>query len=332
MKIKNKISTLLLFLLAIGSVYGQTLEHSFKRKLTGITEEWHKLVLPDEIYGNTSQDLSDLRIIGVTAEGDTIEAPYILNTFEDKDVTEEISFRIINESHNERGYLYTFETNSYNTINQIKLEFTEDNFDWLIKLEGSHSQQDWFSILEDYRILSIHNDNTDFSFTTLNFPLSKYQFYRLFIDSSKLPDLTNTTLQKHVRTNAVFNQYPIKEIVTNEISTDQTTEIRIELYQPLSVSSVEINIKESFDFYRPITIQYLADSLEVGNAWIFTYPKLTSGTLNSLKKNEFRFKSKITKRFKLSDIQQYLAHRARGWHYVNDTLVPVEDAMVIPPL
>jgi hypothetical protein len=41
---------------------------------------------------------------------------------------------------------------------------------------------------------------------------------------------------------------------------------------------------------------------------------------------------KITKRFKLSDIEQYLIDRARGWHYVNDTLVPVKDAMVIPPL
>ena len=45
-----------------------------------------------------------------------------------------------------------------------------------------------------------------------------------------------------------------------------------------------------------------------------------------------QYLSQITKRFKLSDIEQYLADRARGWHYVNDTLVPVEDAMVIPPL
>ena len=42
--------------------------------------------------------------------------------------------------------------------------------------------------------------------------------------------------------------------------------------------------------------------------------------------------SQITNRFKLSDIEQYLMDRAGGWHYVNDTLVPVEDAMVIPPL
>ncbi|RLB98343.1 MAG: hypothetical protein DRH90_22030 [Deltaproteobacteria bacterium] len=45
-----------------------------------------------------------------------------------------------------------------------------------------------------------------------------------------------------------------------------------------------------------------------------------------------QYMSQITSRFKLSDIEQYLADRARGWRYVNDTLVPVEDAMVIPPL
>jgi tetratricopeptide (TPR) repeat protein len=45
-----------------------------------------------------------------------------------------------------------------------------------------------------------------------------------------------------------------------------------------------------------------------------------------------QYLAQITKRFKLSDIEQYLADRARGWHFVNDTLVPVDDAMVIPTL
>ena len=40
----------------------------------------------------------------------------------------------------------------------------------------------------------------------------------------------------------------------------------------------------------------------------------------------------ITNRFKLRDIEQYLTDRARGWHYVNDTLVPVDDTIIIPPL
>ena len=42
--------------------------------------------------------------------------------------------------------------------------------------------------------------------------------------------------------------------------------------------------------------------------------------------------SQISKRFKMTDIEQYLADRAQGWHYINHTLVPVSDAMVIPSL
>ena len=34
----------------------------------------------------------------------------------------------------------------------------------------------------------------------------------------------------------------------------------------------------------------------------------------------------------MGDIKQYLADRALGWHYINNTLVPVDDAMVLPPL
>src|SRR5690606_40823506 len=64
-------------------------------------------------------------------------------------------------AHNESGYFFTFEMPAREPINQLYLQFKEKNFDWKIRLEGSHDQQEWFTIADDYRIVSISNQLTD---------------------------------------------------------------------------------------------------------------------------------------------------------------------------
>jgi len=302
MKIKIKLSILLVLAVtsfAFSFAFAEEVKHNFKREISGIDSEWHKLVLPDDIYGKISADLSDLRIIGITAKGDTIEAPYLLRVLEDRVVTEEIPFKIINESHNNQGSFFTFETNSPEAINLINLDFDEKNFDWQLKLEGSQNQQKWFTILEDYRILSIKNELTDFSFTKLTFPDSKYKFYRLFIESSKKPDLIKAYLQKQIVTNGVFHACAINEMVNEGKTKQQQTEILLELEIPLPVSRVKLEVNNKFDYYRPITIKYMADSLKSDNGWKYIYRNLTSGTLNSFEESEFKFKNRTIKKLKI---------------------------------
>ena len=45
-----------------------------------------------------------------------------------------------------------------------------------------------------------------------------------------------------------------------------------------------------------------------------------------------RYLSDIARRFTYVDIETYLDDRARGYHYVKATLVPVDDSIVVPPL
>ena len=91
----------------------------------------------------------------------------------------EVSSEILNASSNAEGYYFTFENLDAKSINEILLDFNEQNFNWNISLEGSQEQSEWFTILDTYRILSISNEQTTYSFTKLVFPLSKYRYYRL---------------------------------------------------------------------------------------------------------------------------------------------------------
>ncbi|HIN40210.1 MAG TPA: DUF3999 family protein [Flavobacteriales bacterium] len=291
---KLTVKTLACILLLLGSyAYGQIDQYSFKRELNGITDQWHKLTLPDVIFGKVLHDLSDIRIFGITAGNDTIEVPYLIQLTSEEILSKEINFKIVNTSHNEKGYYFTFEIPTDEPINQIKLDFKQKNFDWILQLEGSQNQQEWFTIIEDYRILSINNELTDFQFTKISFQNSKYHFFRLLIGSKEKPNLTVAKISQNEVTDGTFRIYTIKKAKTNDHKKTKQTEIAVDLALPVSVSHIKIGIKDTFDYYRPITIKYLTDSINTEQGWKYNYRTLTSGTLNSIEENEFRINNVI---------------------------------------
>ena len=99
----------------------------------------------------------------------------------EKVVRTEVDFKLLNTTNNEQGYYFTMEVPTEEPVNELKLNFKQDNFDWLLSLEGSQNQQEWFRIVDDYRILSIKNPETNYQFTKVTFPNTKYRFFRFQI-------------------------------------------------------------------------------------------------------------------------------------------------------
>ena len=298
MKLKTKIYTFLLIFVYSYS-FGQIEQYNYKREIKGITDQWHKIILPNEVLSKTSYNLSGIRIYGITKKNDTIEAPFLLRLVTDKLLNKEVSFNILNSSHNEKGYYFTFEVLSNETINQINLDFKQKNFDWRIKLEGSQNQQEWYTVLDDYRLLSIKNDLTDFQFTHLSFPNSNYRFFRLLIESQEKPELIVAKISKRILTDGIYNNYPIKKINSIEQNKNKQTEIDINLQSTVPVCYLKIDIKDTFDYYRPITIKYLADSVKTEKGWNYSYNTLMESTLNSFETNVFKFKSTFLQKLKI---------------------------------
>lgn len=299
MRLRIKI-TVSLFLLAFSYSHGQMQQYSNKRELKGINKQWHKIVLPNDIFEKVSPDLSDIRVFGITASNDTIESPYLLRKLTDELSNKEADLKILNTSHSGKGYFFTFEIPSIETINQIKLKFKQQNFDWQLKLEGSQNQQEWFTIIDDYRILAIKNELTDFQFSKLSFPNSKYRFFRfLIVNSREKPDLKSISITQQTITEGVFRDYPIKKTLIQEDKETKQTIVDIELQSPVPVSYIKINAFNPFDYYRPLTIKYLSDSVQTEQGWTYNYRNLTMGTLNSFEKNEFKTNSLIIQKLKI---------------------------------
>ena len=177
-----KIKSAYYLLLLIGySVFGQLDTFDEKIPLTEVSDLWHTIALTNTVFAKLNDDFSDIRVYGITAK-DTLEAPYVIRSSKATGIENEVKYELINQSFNTNGYYFTYEVPVDESINKLALDFKNSNFDWKVQLEGSQDQNEWFTILENHRILSIQNTETIYRFTDLNFPDSKFKFFRIFIN------------------------------------------------------------------------------------------------------------------------------------------------------
>ena len=299
MRWKNSILLSLFSLLICSNMFGQMKKYNYKGKLNGIKNQWHKIYLPDSIFGKTEPGLTDIRIFGISNSNDTIVAPYIIRELSEITSINNVDFSLINQSHNAKGYYYTFELLSDKAINRISLDFNKQNFDWNILLEGSQNQKEWFTLLENYRILSIKNALTDYRFTTVSFTDSHYRFYRLLIKAKKKPGFKKADIALREVTEGQYSDYKIKSFKIENDKRKKQTVIDVVLEMPVSVSSIDIAIKNDFDYYRPVEVRALVDSVKTQKGWHLNFKTLANGTLNSMEQNPLTFNSTILQRLQI---------------------------------
>ncbi len=288
----------LLLVLSYSYCLAQPETYRYKRTISNAAEGWHSIPLPTDIFSRLSPNLADLRIWGITADKDTLEMPYLLKNTAGKVTLQEVPFRLINQSRNSKGYYYTLELAEALPLNQIVLKFGNRNFDWRVKLEGSHTQGEWFTVLEDYRILAIQNQHTDYSFTRLSFPTIQYQYLRLQINSNEKPVLMPFTLIKTEKQAGDYQTYSVS-FRQEELKKEKQTIIDIKLPQVVPLSSLALQLADTIDYYRPLTILYPADSTKTASGWQYHYRSLYSGTVSSLEKAQFSFNSTLTSRLRI---------------------------------
>ena len=299
MMLKLKTNLFALLMCCAVGLQAQSGPFKYKRDLKGVNTTWQKISLPNEVFKNAQGGLADLRIFGVKGN-ETIEVPYLLLENADQITDKETPFNIINQSKNEQGFFYTFQTAATLPINQIKLAFKQENFDWRVKLEGSNDNKEWFTVLTDYRILSIKNDNTDYQFTQLNFPTSKYGFYRVSVKANEQPQLSTAKILKTDTLKGVYKDVPYKFYQVFNDAPTKRTDILVNLTNPAPVSYLKINAQSVFDFYRSVRIEVATDSVITEKGTQYNYTELFNGTISSLEPPEFSFNSTFAMRLKIT--------------------------------
>lgn len=180
------------------------------------------------------------------------------------------------------------------------MAFKQENFDWKVTLEGSNDNKEWFSILTDYRILSIKNNGTDYQFTKLNFPDSKYQYFRIAVKSPIQPELLEAKISKTDTIKGTYQGVKYQSFdLKNDISKKETV-IDVTLANPVPLSYLRLNAQSDFDFYRSIKIEYATDSFKTDKGIQYNYANLYEGTISSLEEPAFNFANTISSRLKIT--------------------------------
>jgi Protein of unknown function (DUF3999) len=249
----NKIGFLFFLLLPFLSLSQQ---FKFKKELKNYKKGWNEIVLDADIYKHASKDLSDLRILGINAKGDTLEAPYILKNYSDEDVISTITCKPYNKVNNGTGFYATFKVPNKAFISSCKLLFANINYDWLVQLEGSNDETNWYTITENQRIINIDNETIEFDHSILEFEPTNYSYYRIRVknptEKVTLEAVTITTSTPTTTTKPTYKISP-KFKVENK---NKTTYIDIKLVAPVPIYSLSVKFSENIDFYRPATISY----------------------------------------------------------------------------
>ena len=282
------IFTVLCFL-GIG-LNAQITDYQFIRHIKGVQDTWHAITLPPEFYAKVQKSLEDIRVYGITGRGDTVEAPYLIETHDWERKMEEVPFEIINKSSKRGSAYYSFVMEEPTIINQIHFDFENENFDWKINLEGSNDQKEWFSVEKDHRVLSIHNDHISYAYTTVKFTESQYKYWRAEVKGKGLPRLKGASLRKLAVEDGLFRTHPITKFNVQENKEAKETIIEIDLLDEVPVSYVQLQVKDQFDYYRPLEIDYRTRT----KAQKPIYNKLTTSLLSSFEDHNFLFSSIIT--------------------------------------
>lgn len=299
MMLKQKIKLIALLFCFTLSVKAQLKHYQYQRELKGITGNWHSITLPNALFKNTQRSLNDLRIYGIKGK-DTIEVPYILEQSADQVIESETAFSIINQSNNPLGYYYTFQSRATTPINQIRLSFGQRNFDWKVSLEGSNNNSEWFTILKDYRILSILNNNTDYHFSQLNFPNANYGYFRILVKANEQPELKAAKILKTDTLKGIDTAVRVQSYQLSNDSKNKVSIIEVCLANPSPLSYLKLNVQSDLDFYRPFKIECVTDSFKTDKGMQYNYQTLYQGTLSSIEKTAFNFSNTLTARLRIT--------------------------------
>lgn len=285
-----KILALLIAMAVSQPAMSQMSAYRWSRAVHAVSDTgWCAIDLPPLVLARSESRFSDFRLYQVGR--DTIEAPFLLRTASSALVEKVVPFRILNKGYDAAAGIYelTLHQTGRELVNRIHLDFEEANFDWsVVSIEGSFDQNRWVELSRDQRISSIRNQDVDYRYSTIRFPETNYSFYRVRIQALVTPkQLSPLQLRGaavdllHERKSVIDTIAILTAVVKNNMEA-RYTEYFFHLPAVSCIDEIQLAIQHPTDFYRRISVDYLADSISRDGRFDPVWVSFASGTLSSL--------------------------------------------------
>lgn len=270
----------------------------FKRNIDGIKNEgWHAITLPSDIFTQLNRNLSDIRLFALKGS-DTLEIAYILDVQANVETSSKVKLPVLNKSYRDGALYLMFELNASQPVNYLDLNFTERNYFGRVDLQGSDDRRRWFDIITDQRIVAVDKENGDYKLSRIDFPRTDYRFLRIRVQADVPLTFESVSFQHNEIRKGEFRDMPLTWNSREEEKARQTIfNIRLQDYAP--VSSIEVKADSMRDYYRPMRIEFVADSFKTDKGWTKFYETLYEGHLTSFRPNDFTFPWKLAREIRM---------------------------------
>lgn len=260
-------------------------------------EDWYAIPFPVDLFQKITKDFSDIRIYSIT-EKDTTEIPYLVKIRKDEVSIEDFTLPLLNQSRANGIFYFTVQVPAGKVLNTLTLNFPEKNYDARVSIEGSTDRKEWFAIVSNKRIVSIYQDNVDYTNATVHFPDSDYPYLRIQVKTDKQLTLAGASF-KYSSTKK-GSPISLSDFTSTTTAENKQTNIRITAPYRTAVSTLTIHATHNTDFYRSYSLAYATDSMKTEKGWVQNYSTVKHGYLTSLDSNKITFEALITHELKLS--------------------------------
>src|SRR5690606_13599451 len=209
-----------------------------------------------------------------------------IETLSDKQIYSKVPVTVVNRTKTEKGIYFTLQNDGSGNINEIELNFKEENFDWIAKVEGSNDNNEWFTISEKERLVALKREDVDFKATTIKFPLVNYKFIRIHLQETQEANLTEALIfEKEV----IKGEEQVYEVQSQKIVQEKNTKrtiVSVHLKNSVPVSKIMIPVDSEMDYYRRVHLKTVKDSIIIGTQTRYNYESLGTYEISSYKENE----------------------------------------------
>lgn len=239
---------------------------------------WYQLVPNAQFAAELKPNFVDLRILGITTNGDTLEAPWMPERQKAINNSEWRSFEIINQSRRAEHQYYTLRYAETTSIQAINLDLQEDNFDYHLNLEGRNNQeQEWFTILQQYRLVGYSDEQMSFKKSTLHFKPQQFQEYRISFKPVSDHRLLAASYPYKPQPEQTFHIIDTNTFRLNKDLNRSNKKVdfyQLSFKQNTCFNAIQVQLAAKYDYLRQVFIYQLGDSVMVKNQPIAHYDYL----------------------------------------------------------
>lgn len=248
-----------------------TLRYRWPLEPSAVESDLLRVAIPPDAYSVARNDLGDLRIIGVHDDtGVHRDIPFVLNRPADRLEVQRQSIPLLNRSLLDGDTQFLLDLSGHaQPVEEISIEIdrSERNYERTVRVYGADRRdaENWALLTDEGYLLDRTRGADRLRVVHVEFPRSRFDFYRVVIENAGQPPLTIEAAAIVNRTDVRVprHEYPAEILSHRADEEKHQTIVLLDLgYDNLPTAGLRLDVQYAGDYHRSARLE-VTDTLEV---------------------------------------------------------------------